>query len=305
MMDCNQIASRVDANREFFRKKWDEFCQLVESSAERLNSYQQRRPRKWTGPARDDREWEEAVRRTSRLRERLYAKGWVKWGGYDLEALLQPEDAFCSTYLGLEPYAFFSPADAVNPINWLLGRKNPQSPSRDEQILVSCARLVMAHDSVVATINRICPLQGYSGKHFEYDAFYWDMKQKLPAMVKDGILADAWDDVRLFLEADLSRQDGTAEAARWMVFSEDYHKAAYGGLEMEFNDHQATIVKILAEGKPVDERTLGAAIGSYAKSYRLLDSFRVHGKYHDAWRHIKKVSKGVYRLNVPAKMIQP
>jgi hypothetical protein len=211
-MDCNQAAGIVDANREFFRKKWEEFCQLVEGCAEQLSIYQQRRPRKWTGPAQDDQEWEDAVRKTRRRRERLYARGWVKWGGYDLEAKLQPEDAFCTTYLALEPYAFLSPADVVNPINWLLGQKNPRPQRQEEGILVSCALLVTAHDSAMATINRICPLQGYPGKCFQYDTFYSGIKQRLPSMVKDGVLAEAWDDVRPFLEAGPVEKPGTPAA---------------------------------------------------------------------------------------------
>ena len=69
-----------------------------------------------------------------------------------------------------------------------------------------------------------------------------------------------------------------------------------------FNDHQAAIMQILAAGKPVDERTLGAAVGTYSKNYRLLDSFRVHGNYHPAWNTlIKKLGKGVFSLKVPVK----
>ena len=95
---------------------------------------------------------------------------------------------------------------------------------------------------------------------------------------------------------------GPPADSEYATFWDEYHKMTYRGETMLLNDHQATIMKILAEGKPVDEHTLGAAINTYSTRYRLLDSFRAHRKYHPAWRLIKKASKGVYRLNVPVKV---
>jgi len=100
-----------------------------------------------------------------------------------------------------------------------------------------------------------------------------------------------------------ARSEQPAEAPRpehAVVFSPDFHEATYRGELLTFNDTQARLMKLLAEGRPVDERTLGAEAKSYSDNYRLRDSFRSHGEYHRAWTLlIKQVDTGIYRLRAP------
>lgn len=110
-----------------------------------------------------------------------------------------------------------------------------------------------------------------------------------------------------FLEAKKQNQIEIADLEAMGVFSDDYHTLTYRGERMRFNDRQRKTMELLATGRLISETTIAEAVGSFAKKFRLIDVFRIKGKYHPVWRYITKVCKGGtpeypvahYRLDLP------
>ena len=101
-------------------------------------------------------------------------------------------------------------------------------------------------------------------------------------------------------------QNGDPKADDECTHSVNFTSVTWYGHKYTFNDTQATIVKLLWDAwrNPakvgVIERDIGAVIGTFAKRYRLVDTFYSRGKHHKAWGvMIKHAGKGIYALHKP------
>jgi hypothetical protein len=97
-------------------------------------------------------------------------------------------------------------------------------------------------------------------------------------------------------EAILPKADNTCH------HSADFRSVTWFGQKYTFNDRRAKIIKLFWEShpEPLNEKTIAAHINTSSSNYRLIDSFRSHGKYDPAWgTMIKSLGGGTYSLNKP------
>jgi len=87
--------------------------------------------------------------------------------------------------------------------------------------------------------------------------------------------------------------------------SDDFRSVTWYGKPYTFNYRQSIAIKLLwnsweAKETGVHQRTIGQAIDTSSNSYRLIDTFRQHRKYHQAWgTMIHHLGHGVYALKKP------
>lgn len=97
-------------------------------------------------------------------------------------------------------------------------------------------------------------------------------------------------------ELEQPRSDNTCNNAP------DFRSVIWLGQTYTFNDTQAKIIKLFWESQPqpLNEKTIAPHINTTSGNYRLIDSFRSHGRYHKAWgKMIKSLGRGTYSLNRP------
>lgn len=85
--------------------------------------------------------------------------------------------------------------------------------------------------------------------------------------------------------------------------SPDYRSVVWNGQHFTFTPKRATIIKILWESDtPIHKDKIAAAINTTSEKYRLIDSFRSHGKYDPAWSvMIEHLGGGLYTLRKKPK----
>lgn len=101
-------------------------------------------------------------------------------------------------------------------------------------------------------------------------------------------------------------QNGDPKADDECTHSVNFTSVIWYRHKYTFNDTQAKVVKLLWDAwrdptkVGVIERDIGAVIETFAKQYRLVDTFYSKGKYHEAWGvMIKRTGKGIYALCKP------
>lgn len=243
VMDRHDIATELAKDLPFFKKKWKVFCRWVERCAWQLDRYE----RRWLGRYADvveslarrtrgihylrslptlasrETEWRKLKGKLARRQQFLTARGWVEWQAY------WPAAGCFTTHLrlplnGLYWDTFYVPSRVVNPVVWVLGRSNPRGyGSQKEQLLVDCALLSVAYDSVAQPAERICSPGNYRGTYFDCDGFCETLLAgRLDELEKSGALERAWNRVSMFLETTNSEQrqaetasaGGVADAAK-------------------------------------------------------------------------------------------
>jgi len=211
-----QVINEIHRNKDFFCKKWVEFCRWVEDCGERLEKYlkehtdeyylfveEHKRQLNEYKSAVDKGEKRTAIRlkktldmkeaevhesrsKMDKRKQELKQKGWNIWTIYLTRYLNIP------CHLGDFP----APPDAVNPLSWLFDEWNPRRPVQREQLLLDCALLCVTHDVGVVERKRIYNRGTFNGKYFECDNFCDELQRKLDDMDKNGDLQRAWDDLK-------------------------------------------------------------------------------------------------------------
>lgn len=87
--------------------------------------------------------------------------------------------------------------------------------------------------------------------------------------------------------------------------SKDFRSVTWHGRIYSFNKNQAVAIGLLwnamerGEGG-IHQNTIGESLDTVSKTYRLLDTFRQHGKEHPAWKEmIHHLGHCIYTLNKP------
>ncbi len=217
-----QVINEIHRNKDFFCKKWVEFCQWIEDCGKQLEKYQkehtdekyyfqeeEERPlvEKYNAAieANDKKavnclskaldkkkvEYRQIESKMEKRSQGLKQKGWYTWSYWDMLHLDFPMKG-----------GFPAPPDIVNPILWLFNKYNPRQPNQREQLLLDCALLCVTHDVGVAERKRIYNKGTYKGKYFECEKFCYDLQLKLDNMDKKGELQQAWDDVKPTVKAE-------------------------------------------------------------------------------------------------------
>lgn len=84
--------------------------------------------------------------------------------------------------------------------------------------------------------------------------------------------------------------------------SENFRSVTWYGRTYTFNEKQAIAIKLLWEAMErgeggIHQNTIAESLGTYSKKFRLLDTFRQHGKKHPAWNEmIYCLGHGIYTL---------
>jgi len=226
-----QVINEIHRNKDFFCKKWVEFCQWVEDCGEQLEKYLKEHTDEYylfveehkrqlneyrvaidkgdermanrlknTLDKKED-EGHEIRSKMDKREEELKQKGWNIWTIYLTRYLNIP------CHLGDFP----APPDAINPLSWLFDEWNPRHPDQSEQLLLDCALLCVTHDAGVPDRKRIYHQWTYKGKYFECDKFCNNLEVKLDKMDRNGDLQRAWDDVKPKLKPETKRDISPTE----------------------------------------------------------------------------------------------
>ena len=172
-MTRQDIINEVHKHIAFMREQWREFCEWMETNAEKMAHCQEEQWGEYyrmieKHPA-DLEGYKRAKARIDEENKRLQAQGWNLWKFmYEYNYLKLP---YIST-------SFYAPPEVVNPGLWIIENDNgavntnQREPKPEESLLCDYAILCYTHDHNVSKGEPRIYFQGtYAGKYFVCDEF--------------------------------------------------------------------------------------------------------------------------------------